>query len=163
MAVEGAACGPLSYIGGGNVGFIRHLEFPDRRRVEVARRAHERQQTPYRCQSRNQGLFASISSCLRFAAARSLRLSGRLSGTAKMRSSHSISAMVCSASIRQSSSTQRGCVKRYLPKGTPCDFEKDNLSQYPRWNAILPFCTWKKPHPRKPFGSRHSRIAHSPS
>jgi hypothetical protein len=45
-------------------------------------------------------LCASISSCLRFAAERSLRLIGLASGTAKMRSSHSISAMVCSASIR---------------------------------------------------------------
>lgn len=38
MAVERAACRPLSYIGRGNVGFIRHLEFPDRRCVEVAGR-----------------------------------------------------------------------------------------------------------------------------
>src|SRR5271163_1828003 len=45
-----------------------------------------RQQTPYRCQSRNHGLFASKSSCLRFAAARSLALTGLVSGTAKMRS-----------------------------------------------------------------------------
>jgi pimeloyl-ACP methyl ester carboxylesterase len=42
---------------------------------------------------------ACFSSCLRFAAARSLKPSGLVSGTAKMRSSHSISAMVCSASI----------------------------------------------------------------
>ena len=55
---------------------------------------------PYRCQSRNHGLCASISSCLRFTAQRSLALSGLVSGTAKMRSSRSISAMVCSASIR---------------------------------------------------------------
>jgi hypothetical protein len=54
---------------------------------------------PYRCQSRNQGLCASISSCLRFAAERSAGLSGLASGTAKMRSSHSISAMVCSVSM----------------------------------------------------------------
>jgi hypothetical protein len=53
----------------------------------------------YRCQRRNHGLCASISSCLRFAAARSLGPSGLMSGTAKMRSSHSISAIVCSASI----------------------------------------------------------------
>jgi hypothetical protein len=59
----------------------------------------ERQQTPYCCQSRNHGLFASILSCLRFAAARSLGLSGLVSGSAKMRSRHSISAIVCSASI----------------------------------------------------------------
>jgi hypothetical protein len=44
-------------------------------------------------------LCASKSSCLRFAAERSLRLSGRVSGTAKVSSSHSISAIVCSASI----------------------------------------------------------------
>ena len=37
-AVERAACRPLSYIGRGNVGFIRYLEFPDRRSVEVAGR-----------------------------------------------------------------------------------------------------------------------------
>jgi hypothetical protein len=55
---------------------------------------------PYRCQSRNHGLLACFSSCLRFAAERSLALNGLLSGTAKMRSSHSISAMVCSAFIR---------------------------------------------------------------
>jgi hypothetical protein len=63
------------------------------------RTSHERQQTPYRCQSRNQGLCASKSSCLRFTAKRSLALSGLVSGTAKMRSSHSISAMVCSVSM----------------------------------------------------------------
>jgi hypothetical protein len=55
---------------------------------------------PYRCQRRNHGLCASESSCLRFAAERSPALSGLVSGTAKKRSSHSISAMVFSASIR---------------------------------------------------------------
>src|ERR1700682_5446290 len=50
----------------------------------------ERQQRPYRSQSRNHGLCASISSCLRFAAARSSGLSGLASGAAKMRSRHSI-------------------------------------------------------------------------
>jgi hypothetical protein len=59
-----------------------------------------RQQTPYRCQSRNHGLLAFFSSCLRFAAETSVGLSGLVSGTVKMRSSHSISAMVCSMSIR---------------------------------------------------------------
>jgi hypothetical protein len=49
---------------------------------------------PYRCHSRNHGLFASISSCLRLAAERSLKLIGRVSGTAKMRSRYKISAMV---------------------------------------------------------------------
>jgi hypothetical protein len=53
----------------------------------------ETRQTPYRCQSRNHGLWASISSCRRLAANRSLGLSVLLSGTAKMRSSHSISEM----------------------------------------------------------------------
>jgi hypothetical protein len=68
---------------------------------------------PYRCHSRNQGLLDCCSSCRRFAAARSLRLSGLVSRTAKMRSSDSISAMVCSASIpSQSSSTKREWVKR---------------------------------------------------
>jgi hypothetical protein len=56
-------------------------------------------QTPYRCHSRNHGLWAYISSCLRFAAERSLNWSGRVSGRAKMCSSHSISAIACSASI----------------------------------------------------------------
>jgi hypothetical protein len=41
--------------------------------------ASDRQQTPYRCQSRNHGLCASISSCRRFAAERSLALSGLIS------------------------------------------------------------------------------------
>src|ERR1700733_9606106 len=58
-----------------------------------------RQQIPYDCQSRNHGLLACISSCLRFTAVRSLAVIGLVSGTSKMRSSHSISAMVCSASI----------------------------------------------------------------
>jgi hypothetical protein len=56
-------------------------------------------QTPYRFHSRNHGLCAYISSCLRFAAERSLNWSGRVSGRAKMCSSHSISAIACSASI----------------------------------------------------------------
>jgi len=57
-----------------------------------------RQQTPKCCHSRNQGLLASVSSCLRFAAEMSLALRGLVSGSAKMRSSHSISTMVFSAS-----------------------------------------------------------------
>jgi hypothetical protein len=61
---------------------------------------YQRQQTPYRCQSRNHGLLACLSSCRRFTAARSLALSGLTSGSAKMPSSRSISEMVCSASIR---------------------------------------------------------------
>ena len=75
--------------------------------------ASGRQQTPYRCQIRNQGLCASISSCLRFAAERSLRLSGLVSCTAKMRSRNSISAIVCSVSISVSlSSMNVAFVKR---------------------------------------------------
>jgi len=53
---------------------------------------------PYRCPSRNYGC-ASISSCLRFAAERSLGLGGLGCDTAKMRSSRSISAMIWSTSI----------------------------------------------------------------
>ena len=41
-----------------------------------------------------------MSSCLRFAAARSLGLNGLVSGTAKMRSNPSISEMICSTSMR---------------------------------------------------------------
>jgi hypothetical protein len=48
-------------------------------RQSLVCRRYQRQQMPYRCQSRNQRLFASISSCLRFAAAMSLALSGLMS------------------------------------------------------------------------------------
>lgn len=48
-------------------------------------------------------------------------------------------------------------------KGKPCCLRNDSLSQYPRWKTILPFDIWKKPHPRRPSGSRYSRIAQSPS
>lgn len=58
-----------------------------------------RVQIPYRFHRRNHGLAAYLSSCLRFAASRSVKLSGLLSGSAKMRFSHSISAMVFSTSI----------------------------------------------------------------
>src|SRR5215472_7846688 len=61
---------------------------------------------PYCCQSRNHGMLACISSCLLFAAERSLGVKGLLSGTASMRSSHSISAMVCSTSIDASIADQ---------------------------------------------------------
>ena len=64
--------------------------------------ASDRQHTPYRCQSRNHGLLANIASCRRFAAERSLGVSGRVSGAAKVRSSDSISAMILSMSIRLS-------------------------------------------------------------
>jgi hypothetical protein len=70
--------------------------------------ASERQQTPYRCQSLNDVLWASISSCRRFAAARSFRLIGLESGTAKMYPRRSISAKVCSASIRHNQKSARG-------------------------------------------------------
>ena len=68
----------------------------------------ERQQMPYRCHSRNHGLLACCSSCRRFAAARSLESGGLVSGSAKMRSSHSISEMVCSASIRHNIQQKQG-------------------------------------------------------
>jgi hypothetical protein len=58
-----------------------------------------RQQTPYRCQSRNHGLCASISSCRRFAADRSLALSGLISGASNISSSCSMSSIVRSMSI----------------------------------------------------------------
>jgi hypothetical protein len=58
-----------------------------------------RQQTPYRCQSRNQGLCASISSCLRFAAERSLEVSGLISGASNISCSCSISSMMRSTSM----------------------------------------------------------------
>ncbi len=68
-------------------------------RQSLGCQTYQRQQSPYCCQRRNHGLCASISSCLRFAAARSFGLSGLVSGAAKMRSRHSMSAIVCSASI----------------------------------------------------------------
>jgi hypothetical protein len=55
--------------------------------------------TTFATRAETTGYFASFLSCLRFAAERSLGLSGLVSGVAKMRSSHSISAMVCSVSI----------------------------------------------------------------
>jgi len=75
---------------------------------------------------RNHGLCASASSCRRFAAERSLGVSGLVSGTAKMRSSLSISAMLCSVSIRHNIYHKDGEVKRdgtnventRLPSGT---------------------------------------------
>jgi hypothetical protein len=59
-----------------------------------------RQHTPYRCQILNHGLCASIASCLRLAAKMSFAFTGLVSGAAKMCSSRSISAIVCSVSIR---------------------------------------------------------------
>jgi len=59
-----------------------------------------RQQTPKCCQSRNQGLCASISSCLRLAAEMSLALSGLISGASYISCSCSISSMMRSMSMR---------------------------------------------------------------
>jgi hypothetical protein len=52
---------------------------------------------PKCCHSRNHGLCASISSCRRFATEMALAPSGLVSGTANIRSRHSMSAIVCSA------------------------------------------------------------------
>ena len=75
----------------------QEVQFP----VSVSRSAGDpvRQQTPYRCQSRNHGLCASISSCRRFAAARSLALSGLISSASNISSSCSMSSIVRSMSI----------------------------------------------------------------
>ena len=67
-----------------------------------------RQQTPYRCQSRNHGLCASISSCLRFAAQMSLGLSGLISGASNISCSCSISSMMRSTSMRDNIQHQHG-------------------------------------------------------
>jgi uncharacterized spore protein YtfJ len=70
----------------------------------------------------------------------SLGLSGRVSGTAKIRSSHSISAMVRSASIAQSSSTKRAQVKRkpnwYMTKGNSSIHS--SLPHHPRMHRDMP-------------------------
>jgi len=58
-----------------------------------------RQQTPKCCHKRNQGLWASISSCLRLAAEMSLALSGLMSGASNISCSCSISLMMRSTSI----------------------------------------------------------------
>ena len=44
--------------------------------------------------------------------------------------------------------------------GKSCCLRKDSLSQYPLWKTIFPLTTWKNPHPRRPRGSLHSKIAH---
>jgi len=59
-----------------------------------------RQQTPKCCHNRNQGLLASISSCLRFAAEISLGLSGLISGASNISCSCSMSSMMRSTSMR---------------------------------------------------------------
>jgi hypothetical protein len=100
--------------------------------------AHERQQTPYRCQSRNQGPCASISSCLRFAAERSLALSGLVSSTAKMRSSHLISAMVCSVSIRHLRLT--ACYAVSAPTLQCAPSESTNCASTPPKSYFLGVC-----------------------
>jgi hypothetical protein len=75
----------------------QEVQFP----VSVSRSAGDavRQQTPYRCQSRNHGLCASISSCRRFAAERSLALNGLISSASNISSSCSMSSIVRSMSI----------------------------------------------------------------
>ena len=76
--------------------------------AEAGKEPQGRQQIPYCCHNRNHGLCASVSSCLRLAAEMSFSRSGRLSGTAKTRSSHSMSAMVCSASMRDHHGARTG-------------------------------------------------------
>jgi len=61
--------------------------------------ASDRQQTPKCCHSRNHGLLAFIASCLRFAAATSLGLSGLMSGVSNISSSCSMSSIMRSTSI----------------------------------------------------------------
>jgi|SRR5208282_1080006 hypothetical protein len=56
-----------------------------------------------------------MSSCLRFTAERSFALSGLPSGSTKMRSRHSISAIVCSASIRHNIQQKGGEVNSERP------------------------------------------------
>jgi hypothetical protein len=75
-----------------------------------------RQQMPYRYQSRNHGLLACCSSCRRFAAARSLALSGLVSGTARGANSSSARRCgdgwsLCRATITSSGSASH----RHLP------------------------------------------------
>ena len=67
-----------------------------------------RQQTPYRCQRRNQGLCASISSCLRWAEEMSLALNGLMSGASKISWSCSISSMMRSTSMGLHHLVERG-------------------------------------------------------
>ncbi len=59
----------------------------------------DRQQMPYLCHSRNHGLWANVSSCLRFAAEMSLALSGLMSGASNISCSCSMSSMMRSTSI----------------------------------------------------------------
>jgi hypothetical protein len=53
----------------------------------------------YRCQSRNHGQWANVSSCLRFAAEMSLALSGLMSGASNISCSCSMSSIMRSTSI----------------------------------------------------------------
>jgi hypothetical protein len=62
--------------------------------------ASDRQHTPKCCQSRNHGLWANASSCLRFAAEMSLALSGLMSGASNISCSCSMSLMMRSTSMR---------------------------------------------------------------
>jgi hypothetical protein len=67
-----------------------------------------RQHTPYRCHSRNHGLCASISSCLRLAAEMSLAVSGRMSGASNISCICSISSMMRSTSMGHNHLGKRG-------------------------------------------------------
>jgi predicted ester cyclase len=73
-----------------------------------------RQQMPYCCQMQNHGLFASISSCLRFAAARSLVLKSLVSGATmpRRRLFGSIGAKRCPSSGRARRGRGRARVSR---------------------------------------------------
>jgi len=65
-----------------------------------------RQQIPKSCQSRNHGLLARVSSCLRFAAETSLALRGLMSGVSNISSSCRMSSIMRSTSIQSSIANQ---------------------------------------------------------
>jgi hypothetical protein len=77
---------------------------------------------PYRCQSWNQGLCASISSCLRLAAEMSLALSGLISGASYISCSCSISPMMRSTSMRHNH------LRKGLEGSTCTGFQRKNSS-----------------------------------
>src|ERR1700758_776209 len=62
---------------------------------------------PYLCHSRNHGLWANVSSCLRFAAEMSLALSGLMSGASNISCSCSMSSIMRSTSIPSQYLTER--------------------------------------------------------
>lgn len=66
----------------------------------------DRQQIPKSRQSRNHGLLARVSSCLRFAAETSLALRGLISGASNISSSCSMSSIMRSTFIRNSIANQ---------------------------------------------------------